>query len=667
MDWIISIFKQPWVLFGLPLIALPILIHLINQHRHRTMHWGAMIFLLQAKRMTKGMAKLKHFLILLMRTLAIAGLIFAVARPIANGWLAMAAGGPPDTVIVILDRSASMEAQDLQTGQSKRSTALRKVTDLLKDTAQSTNLVLIESTKNKAIELSTAEILSDMPETGPSAAAADLPEMMQTALDYIDLNQSGRTNIWVCSDLSENDWDADGGRWTALRGGFVQSNNVKFYLLTYPEPAKDNVSVTVTNVHRRQIGNEAELVMDIKLRRQSENTEPLTVPIQFVIDDARTVEPVTITDKEYEKLGHTIKIDLQQRTGHGRVELPNDSNPQDNVFHFVFAEPPVHKTVIVSDDKNASTLLELAAATPAVATNSYKAEILGSSRIDEIAWQETALVLWQAPLPEGLAAEQLQNFVDEGRTVLFFPPSTAGGKSLFGASWGNWEKAENKTPINVASWNNQADLLANSQSGMVLPVGDLQTFQYCSLEGETFSRLAQLDGGKPLLARAPTDAGCVYFFSTLPQMSHSTLSTNYVMFYIMIQRALAAGAGSLGIARQADAGAVGSTDLSKWKPADEVTDVIISQRPYQRGTWQNEERLMAINRPTVEDTSGVLSEEKLKEALGSMDYTIISDKVDDRSSLTDEIWRMFLIIMVIALLVEAVLCLPERRPAPEVA
>ena len=29
-------FLQPWMLFALPLVALPILIHLLNRHRHRS-------------------------------------------------------------------------------------------------------------------------------------------------------------------------------------------------------------------------------------------------------------------------------------------------------------------------------------------------------------------------------------------------------------------------------------------------------------------------------------------------------------------------------------------------------------------------------------------------------------------------------------------------------
>lgn len=660
MSWLPT-FLNANILWALPLIALPILIHLINQHRHRTMHWGAMMFLLQAKRMTKGMAKLKHFLIMLMRMLAIAGLIFAVARPLASGWLALTAGGAPDTTVVILDRSASMESQDLQTGESKRSTAVRKLSELLQSVSRTTKLVLIENTKNKATELEMIGSLPDLPETGPSATSADLPTMMQTALDYINANQTGRTDIWVCSDLRENDWDASGGRWEGLRSGFSEKDGVRFYLLTYPEPTKENVSVSVANVHRRQIGNDAELVMDLKLRRQSESNEPINIPVQFVINGARSEDTFSMTDKEYERLGHTIKIDSQTRTGHGRVELPNDTNPEDNVYHFVFAEPPVHKTIIVSDDKEAGSLLQLAAGTPAVSTIDFKAEILTSRQIDEIPWDETALLLWHAPLPEELAARQLDNFVRDGRTVIFFPPEKTNGNSVFGASWGNWEESSGKAPINIASWNNQADLLSNTQSGDALPVGELQAFKYCSLEGDDFSRLAQLDGGIPLLSRVPTNSGGAYFFSTLPQTSHSTLSSNAIVLYVMLQRALAAGAGSLGMARQMDAGSTAIGDLSKWRPADEATDVLLSQRPYQRGAWLNEGRLLAINRPSEEDTAGVMSDEKLKEILGTLDYTKISDEVSDSSSLVNEIWRAFLIIMIIALVVEALLCLPERR------
>ncbi len=88
-------FLQPWLLLGLPLVALPIIIHLINQRRFQTVRWGAMMFLLTANRMARGYARLRQWLIMAFRMLAIAGLVFAVSRPLASGWLGLAAGGRP--------------------------------------------------------------------------------------------------------------------------------------------------------------------------------------------------------------------------------------------------------------------------------------------------------------------------------------------------------------------------------------------------------------------------------------------------------------------------------------------------------------------------------------------------------------------------------------------
>ena len=64
------------------------------------------------------------------------------------------------------------------------------------------------------------------------------------------------------------------------------------------------------------------------------------------------------------------------------------------------------------------------------------------------------------------------------------------------------------------------------------------------------NQLARFKTGDPLLARVPTDRGAVYFCTTLPRASHSSLARDGVVFYVMLQRALAQGAAMLGSARQ---------------------------------------------------------------------------------------------------------------------
>src|ERR1700761_7545722 len=120
-------FLQPMLLAGLPLVALPIVIHLINQRRYQTMRWAAMMFLLAANRMSRGYARLRQWLILAFRMLAIAALLFAVSRPLAGGWLGLAGGGRADTTIVVIDRSPSMQQAGAEGGGSKLETGLQQL------------------------------------------------------------------------------------------------------------------------------------------------------------------------------------------------------------------------------------------------------------------------------------------------------------------------------------------------------------------------------------------------------------------------------------------------------------------------------------------------------------------------------------------------------------
>src|SRR5947209_1470601 len=176
-------FLQPILLVGLPLVALPIVIHLINQRRYQTIRWAAMMFLLAANRMARGYARLRQYLILLFRMLAIAGLIFAVSRPLASGWFGRAAGGRPDTTLVLLDRSPSMRQQGQGTAVSKLEAGRYQLARTL-SVLGSDRWVLIENTANVAREIESPDALRPLPEAEPVGTSADLPAMLQAGRDH---------------------------------------------------------------------------------------------------------------------------------------------------------------------------------------------------------------------------------------------------------------------------------------------------------------------------------------------------------------------------------------------------------------------------------------------------------------------------------------------------
>jgi hypothetical protein len=85
------------------------------------------------------------------------------------------------------------------------------------------------------------------------------------------------------------------------------------------------------------------------------------------------------------------------------------------------------------------------------------------------------------------------------------------------------------------------------------------------------------------------------------------------------------------------------------------------------GVLTSGEQLTALNRPPGEDQPGVLTSVTLGELFAGLDHRVLTESLGSGRSLTNEIWRTFLVAMALALIAEALLCLPTRSrgaPAP---
>ena len=649
-------FLQPWLLYGLPIIALPIVIHLINQRRFQTIQWAAMMFLLAAHRMARGYSRLRQWLILLFRTLAIAGLLFAISRPLASGWLGLAGGSRADTTIILLDRSPSMQQRGAGTGESKLETGRKQLVQTL-ETLGSGRWVLIDSTTHEPRELESPRALLNLPTAGPASAPADLPMMLQAAHDYIRGNRAGRTEVWICSDLRENDWTAESGRWSTLRDAFLElPQGVRFHLLAYPQAAPTNVSVRVTDVRRQATTDGAELLVSLRVSCSTDGDDKVTLPVQFEIDGARSVVNVELSGSHVDLKEHRLPIERTREKGWGRVSIPTDANSADDDFYFAFDNPPPRRTIIVAEDAQAERPLQLTAGIAPDPAVKCATEVVAVEQLSSIEWDQISLVLWQAALPTGAAADLVRSFVDRGGQAVFLPPRNPGSEELFGMRWQTWVTGNELFP--VESWRGDEDALARTLSGAALPVGQLEIRQYCGLTGDA-TPLATLLGGAPLLARVPTQRGAVYFWTTTPAPRDSSLATSGVVLYAFVQRVLSTGAAVLGKARQLDAGEPGGEDTNTWNRLTEGDQSLSTESAFQRGVYSAGDRLLAVNRPRAEDGAKVLPDSRVAELFRGLSFVRVDDQAGSLSSLIQEIWRVFLVAMLIALVLEAALCLPK--------
>jgi hypothetical protein len=100
-------FLNPFLLFGLAAVTLPFLIHRIAKKRPVVREFSAVRLLLQSQQTTAKPQRLKHFLLLALRILAVTAMVFMMARPVLlrPGIAAFLKEGAR---VVIFDNSFSM-------------------------------------------------------------------------------------------------------------------------------------------------------------------------------------------------------------------------------------------------------------------------------------------------------------------------------------------------------------------------------------------------------------------------------------------------------------------------------------------------------------------------------------------------------------------------------
>ncbi|MFO0889961.1 MAG: hypothetical protein U0790_12580 [Isosphaeraceae bacterium] len=417
----------------------------------------------------------------------------------------------------------------------------------------------------------------------------------------------------------------------------------------------------MTSVRRQRAGEAAELLVSLRLAREGVVEGRQTIPVQFEIDGARSELTIELDGPKFELKDHRIPLERSQVRGWGKVSIPADANPADNDDWFVFDDPAPRHAVIVVDDPQAARALQLAASIAPDPLVKCSAEAVSEEAVATIEWEKVALLLWQAPLPQAdsPAEKRIRDFLQRGGQVIFMPPRNPGKVPFMGVRWTSWSDRPEGLPIE--NWRGDQDLLAQTQNGSPLPAGQIQVRKHCGLSGE-FTTLASLRGGAPLLARVPTDAGGVYFWATTPAPGDSSLATNGVVLYVLVQRALAQGAKGLGNTRELEAGEPAGEDPSTWRAVAGVGEAVSSEYPLHRGIYRAGDRLLAVTRSAAEDLAPVLADDRVAGLFRGLDFARVDDQAGSLGGLIQEIWRMFLVAMMAAMVVEAGLCLPRRRP-----
>jgi hypothetical protein len=645
-------FLQPWVLLGLPLIALPIIIHLLNRLRHRPKPWAAMRFLVSATRSSISQTRLRQFLILACRVLAVAMLVLFLARPLAGGWLGWALSPAPDAILILLDRSASMETSSASI--SKRQHAINLLAQAAAPFEQTTHLILIDSATRSPQEIARADSLTRLSVAGPTDTAADLPAMMRAAFDWLIENRAGTAEIWIASDNQRSNWMPDDARWKNVIASFSGlSQKVRIRLLELTQPPDANASVAIKEMLRHPRGDQSELQMILDVQRN--RSAPESMPVTLTLDGARSTAELKL---DGQSLRWRRKIDLGTRRegGWGSFALPADSNSRDNTAYFVYGPDMPLVALVVSANKDVGRYFQFAAA----GRGAQPAAMIAPADFANAPFDGKTLLIWQAPVPTGADAERVRAFSAEGGNVIFFPPSENDAHQFQGMGWGDAQNAEGQAGFRILRWEEEEGPLAKSDEHQSLPLAQTTFARRRVITGQK-NALAAFDDGAAFLTRATVGRGTVYFCASLPDPGWSSLGDGPVLVP-MLQRMLMAGGQRLQQVTFVSCGELSAVDQARqWVPVDSTDAKDVRT---QAGVYRSGDRYLAVNRPASEDEPEIISSEQARKLFGDLPVQTLQERRFDVAQLQGEIWRAFVFAMLLFLLAEAALILPSKRAPP---
>ena len=200
-------FLYPAFLVGLLAASLPILIHLLNRRRLQRIQFPAVRFILLSQKRISRSYRLRHWLLLALRTLAVVFLVLLLANPIFQTGAGLFAGGGPVSLVLLLDNSLSMTWSGDGNGFKQAKEAARLLISALNDGDRAA-LVPTSITGKETIRLKGQKdvLLREVDAVEIADGTANLTAALDKAYELLSA-PAGQKEIRLITDMGLTGWD----------------------------------------------------------------------------------------------------------------------------------------------------------------------------------------------------------------------------------------------------------------------------------------------------------------------------------------------------------------------------------------------------------------------------------------------------------------------------
>lgn len=417
-------FLNPLLLIGLAAAAIPIILHLINLRKLRTIEFSTIAFLKDLQRTKIRRLKIRQILLLVVRTLLVVLLVLAFSRPTLRGHVAAGFGSQAKTTAVILiDDSRSMEGSDEHGELVKQAReAAAHVVDLMREGDEVTLLKLSDFGPGSSAEQfppqrSFAALRSAIAHVKPTSIHRKLNDAVRFSAKLLALSKNFNKEVYIISDFQKGAFENSPRNVEELF-----PSEVRFFLLRIGERQPHNLGVGETTIASAILEKDRPFLLKTQIGNYS--TKDVRNHVVSVFLHGTRVAEQGLELRSGQVLQTEFSV-VPKRAGivEGFVELENDDLEFDNRRYFSAFIPEQLRVLLVGKPADLR-YLRLAFNTRQAAPSTIRiqetepermtATLLGSSDV---------IILANIRSLPAQQVEGLRAFLQAGGGLLIFPGS----------------------------------------------------------------------------------------------------------------------------------------------------------------------------------------------------------------------------------------------------
>ena len=406
-------FLSPSILWGMLAITIPIIIHLISLRHTRDTEFSTLRFIKSLKHETIRRLRIKQWLLVLLRTIAILCLILMFSRPLMTGTLTSKLGGYIESrAVIIVDNSASMA---VHTGDGTLlDRAKSSLPAILKGLEGITTVELYQTNPPRKLFSGSHEegrsIMTGVKGIVQTNMTDNLWTMIDSVLQMVEASEPNRECFIISDFQSAPSFTID---------SLNPNSDWKYYCILQPK-VENNISISEVSV-LSQIKLPNHLV---KLNTRVGNggvTDKRNIPVELYLNDERVGQ--IVSQFEPSKFKDFMFQVYPGKTGiiNGKIVIPDDDFPMDNFRNFDLVIPNQIAVKVIGQSMEELFLLDLALSAITGETELLLIDRDLSDDVERLFLSDIDILLLHNPTNlSNSAIEDLQRFLMNGGGLIWF-------------------------------------------------------------------------------------------------------------------------------------------------------------------------------------------------------------------------------------------------------